>query len=172
MWDTLHAYAVGAGFTVRIGDCGPADGATDFTNNTITIADRGSPLSRALTLVHEIGHATLHADPATRRLGSEHRGRAEVEAESVAYLVAADYGLADALDWHFDYLAHWSTALAGPDSDENATRAAVRGTAGRVLAAARPLLSALTEANVGFPDELAHTRVPEPAPVVVAVVTQ
>ncbi|MGB7963025.1 MAG: zincin-like metallopeptidase domain-containing protein, partial [Propionicimonas sp.] len=124
MWDALADYANTAGFAVGFGDCGPADGVTDFASRSIRIAATGSPLSQALTLVHEIGHATLHADPAHRQHGAAHRGRAEVEAESVAYLVAADHGLTDALDWHFDYLAHWAAALTGPAADPDTTRAA------------------------------------------------
>lgn len=168
MWDALSDYANAAGFTVAFGDFGPADGVTDFASRSIRIAATGSPLSQALTLVHEIGHATLHADPDHRQHGAAHRGRAEVEAESVAYLVAADHGLTDALDWHFDYLAHWAAALTGPAADPDTTRAAIRDTAARVLAAARPLLAHLREANVGHPDTPTPTRAPDPAPLVVA----
>lgn len=173
MWDALVGYAHQAGFAVTDGDTGRADGVTDFAGQRIAIAARGSELSRTLTLAHEIGHMTLHADPVARPFGREHRGRAEVEAESVAYLVAADYGLADAFDWQFDYLSHWSAALTGAAADPDRTREAIRNTASRVLAAARPILTHLRELSVGHPD--AHTPAqaptPPPAPVVVATVT-
>jgi antirestriction protein ArdC len=155
---------------VSFGETGRADGTTDFATGQITIAERGSQLARTLTLAHEIGHMSLHADPDTRRHGRAHRGRAEVEAESVAYLVAADYGLAAAYDWHFDYLSHWSAALTGSTTDTDATREAIRATAGRVLAAARPVLTLLREHSVGHPERL--TPAPSPAPVVVATVTR
>ena len=61
--------------------------------------------------------------------------------------------------------------MTGPAADPDATRTAIRDTAGRVLAAARPLLTHLREANVGFPDPLTPGRDPQPAPVVVATVT-
>ena len=171
MWDALVEYAGQAGYAVGVGDCGPADGVTRFDQHRITIAEKGSEQSRALTLAHELGHMSLHADPGQRQHGTAHRGRVEVEAESLAYLVAADYGLAGAYDWHFDYLSHWAAALTGPGADPDATRTAIRDTAGRVLAAARPLLTHLREANVGFPDPLLPGRDPQPAPVVVATVT-
>ena len=79
--------------------------------------------------------------------------------------------LAGAYDWHFDYLSHWAAAMTGPSADPDATRTAIRDTAGRVLAAARPLLTHLRERSVGFPDPLIAGRDPQPAPVVVATVT-
>jgi len=171
MWDALTAYASAAGYSVAFGETGPADGLTNFATHRITIAERGSELSRTLTLAHEIGHMALHADPQTRQHGHAHRGRAEVEAESVAYLVAADYDLAEAFDWHFDYLSHWSAALTGSTADADSTRDAIRQTAGRVLSAARPVLTHLRERSVGHPEPLTPTPAPKPAPVVAATVT-
>ena len=171
MWDALVGYAQAAGFTVTQGDTGRADGLTNFTTGQITIAERGSPLARTLTLAHEVGHMSLHADPDSRAQGMAHRGRAEVEAESVAYLVAADYALTQTFDWHFDYLAHWSAALTGAPNDAEATREAIRHTAGRVLSAARPVLTHLREHSVGHPEPLTPAPAPHPAPVVVATVT-
>ncbi len=170
MWDALVGYASRAGYTVGFGETGNADGTTNVATRRITIAERGSQLSRTLTLAHEIGHMSLHADPDSRQHGRAHRGRAEVEAESVAYLVAADYGLTAAYDWHFDYLSHWSGALTGTNADAEATREAIRATASRVLAAARPVLTQLREHSVGHPEPLTPT--PRPAPVVVATVTR
>ena len=172
MWDALVAYATEASYAVAFGETGRADGTTNFSTRQITIAERGSELSRTLTLAHEIGHMSLHADPEARQHGQAHRGRAEVEAESVAYLVAADYRLAEAYDWHFDYLTHWSAALTGSTTDADATREAIRATASRVMAAARPILTHLRELSVGHPEPLAPTPAPKPAPVVIATVTR
>jgi hypothetical protein len=172
MWKALVAYATEAGYTVASGETDRADGTTNFSTRRITIAERGSELSRALTLAHEIGHMSLHADPEARQHGQAHRGRAEVEAESVAYLVAADYGLAEAYDWHFDYLSHWSAALTGSTTDADATREAIRATASRVMSAARPVLTHLRELSVGHPEPFAPTSAPKPAPVVIATVTR
>jgi antirestriction protein ArdC len=172
MWDALVAYANEAGYAVAFGETGQADGTTNFSTRQIAIAERGSELSRTLTLAHEIGHMSLHADPEARQHGQTHRGRAEVEAESVAYLVAADYGLAEAYDWHYDYLSHWSAALTGNTTDADATREAIRQTAGRVMAAARPVLTHLRELSVGHPDPLTPAPAPKPPPVVIATVTR
>lgn len=161
MWDALVDYAQGAGFPVSFGDCGPADGVTNFATRTITVADRGSDLARALTLAHEIGHMSLHGHPS---IGDMHRGRAEVQAESVAYLVAAEYELTQAADWHFDYIAQWAAKVGGADVDK-VVSAELLETATGVLSAARPLLEHLAEACVGHPDPMGRSFAP-PAPVV------
>lgn len=166
MWDAMVAYAHDAGFLVTRGDTGRADGVTNFDTHTITIAQRGSDLAQTLTLAHEIGHMSLHADPGTRDPAAEHRGRAEVQAESVAFLVASQYGLEAATEWHFDYLANWAAQV---DTDAGVVVAAeLRETAGGVLSAARPLLESLSEACVGHPDPLTASLAPSP-PVVVEV---
>jgi len=63
------------------------------------------------------------------------RGRLEVEAESVAYLVASAHGL-DTGAYTFAYVAGWASEVAGVDVDQ-----VVRGTANRVLAAAKVVLA-------------------------------
>lgn len=166
MWQALVDYATAAGFTVGVGDTGTADGVTNFATATITVAERGSELAQTLTLAHEIGHMALHGDPATRDPAGVHRGRAEVQAESVAYLVAHAYGLQEAAEWHFDYLAHWA-ARVGTDAGA-VVAAEARETAAGVLSAARPLLEHLAEACVGFPDPLREPAPPAPAVAVMA----
>ena len=72
--------------------------------------------------------------------GSEYatgcRGRAEVEAESVAYLVCHHHGLASD-DYSFAYVAGWT----GGDLDT------VRATAERVLATARRIIDRLDDSD-------------------------
>jgi hypothetical protein len=63
------------------------------------------------------------------------RGRLEVEAESVAYLVASAHGL-DTGAYSFPYVAGWACEVAGVELDQ-----VVRGTATRVLAAAKVVLT-------------------------------
>jgi len=154
MWDAMVGYAATAGYRVELGRTGAADGLTNFRTQTITISPGGSELSQTLTLAHEIGHMSLHAD----LLDNIHRGRAEVQAESVAYLVAAEYGLAQAADWHFDYLAHWAAQVGGDTGD--VVSAEVRDSASGVMTAARPLLEHLLDAGVGYPDAPAHAPAP------------
>jgi hypothetical protein len=75
----------------------------------------------------ELAHVWLH-DPAD---GTHHRGTAEVEAESVAYIVCHAAGL-DTGDYTLPYVAVWA------DGDV----ATVRATAERVLAAAKRAIEA------------------------------
>lgn len=60
------------------------------------------------TLIHEISHAKLHDwndDEGMDKLVD--RGTAEVQAESVAYVVAQHYGI-DTSEYSFGYIAGWS----------------------------------------------------------------
>ncbi len=99
----------------------------------------------------ELGHALLHdptgpattappgivvtaGDPVLTSAG-QCRGRLEVEAESIAYLVASAHGL-DAGAYTFPYVAGWASEVAGVEIDQ-----VVRGTANRVLAAAKVVLA-------------------------------
>ena len=154
MWDALVEYASAAGYRVGVGPTAPADGITNFRSHAITIDPGGSDLSRTLTLAHEIGHMSLHADLS----GAMPRGRAEVQAESVAYLVASEYGLTEAADWHFDYLANWAAQVGGEAGDVISEE--IRDSATGVMGAARPLLEHLLEAGVGYPDGMAHAPSP------------
>ncbi|HEP5273796.1 TPA: toprim domain-containing protein [Streptococcus pyogenes] len=58
------------------------------------------------TFIHEIAHSELHHsnNPQREQLT---RSNAELQAESVAYVVASYYGI-DTSDYSFDYLAGWS----------------------------------------------------------------
>jgi Zn-dependent peptidase ImmA (M78 family) len=50
-----------------------------------------SPLHKAKTLAHEIGHSLLHS--CTEYLGHSTRSEKELEAESVAFVVLDHFGL-------------------------------------------------------------------------------
>lgn len=106
----LTDYATHIGWTVtestdlRPGLMGTA--STDGTH-TITLAATQSGADKVATLIHELGHVILgHTDdPADYRA---HRGRAEVEAESFAYIVAAGLGL-DTATYSVAYITGWDT---------------------------------------------------------------
>jgi Glu-tRNA(Gln) amidotransferase subunit E-like FAD-binding protein len=55
-----------------------------------------------MTLIHELAHALLHSDELPRS-----KEVAEVEVESVAYIVCDAVGL-DTSDYSFAYVARWS----------------------------------------------------------------
>lgn len=135
LWDALAAQLAAAGFVLERGSCHGANGVTDFAARAVRVRADVAPAQAAKTLAHELAHVVLHD-------GTEYargcRGRAEVEAESVAYLVCSSAGL-DAGDYSFPYVASWS----GGDPD------AVRATAERAVCAARRILDALPAVAAG-----------------------
>jgi antirestriction protein ArdC len=83
LWEALSAQVEATGFTLERHDiAGTANGTTDFGSRLVTVDAGLSPAQAAKTLAHELAHVLLHT-------GTEYalgcRGRAEVEAESVAY---------------------------------------------------------------------------------------
>lgn len=110
LYDELARLAAQANFTLVRGDCHGANGYTDFTTRTIHVRDDVAPAQAVKTLAHELGHVRADhehrfLDPSTRTLPC--RGAAEVEAESIAYLVTSAAGL-DSTDYSVPYLAGWS----------------------------------------------------------------
>ncbi len=129
LWDRLAEQVAGAGFQLERGDCGGANGRTDFGARQVGVRADVEGAQAAKTLAHELGHVLLHGGA---EYGRGCRGRAEVEAESVAYLVCAGAGMAtDA--YSFPYVTMWS----GGEPE------VVRETAGRVVTAARAVLAGL-----------------------------
>ena len=76
----------------RNGDCAPE-------LRRIRVSDRLAPAHQVKTLAHELAHAILHEQ-------FEERGLAELEAESVAYIVSHELDL-DSSAYSFGYLATW-----------------------------------------------------------------
>jgi hypothetical protein len=91
------------GYVVE-GDCYGANGYTDHKRRAVRVRTDVSDAQAAKTLCHELTHVLLHPDEAEY---FRCRGRAEVEAESVAYLVCQLIGLATG-SYSWPYIAHWS----------------------------------------------------------------
>jgi len=128
LWDALEGQVLGHGYTVHRGDTGRANGWTDPTSRTVRVSSAVDDAQAVKTLIHELGHLEAgHVADLPTYLTC--RGRCEVEAESVAYVVAAAHGL-DASGYSFAYVAGW----AGGDL----TR--VRRAAETVTKAARTIL--------------------------------
>lgn len=108
-------------------DLAPANGVTDHRDHSVAIREDLPGAQKVKTLTHELAHVLLHA-PETLPQGLT-RPIAEVEAESVAYVVTAAHGL-DAEDYTVPYVAGW----AGGDRD------LIAATSTRVLACAREIL--------------------------------
>ncbi len=128
------------------------NGVTNFADRTIKIGDDLEPPQRLKTLLHEWAHVEL---------GHEHRrhiDRAvrEIEAESVAYLVAQTVGL-DAADYTIPYVAGWS----GGNLD------LIEATATTVLATTKTLIENL-EHRLDIelaPEILDYATATEPTPI-------
>lgn len=139
LWDALACEVVGRGFTLQRGDCGRANGLTSFATHTVTVRADVSPAQAVKTLAHELGHILLH-DPAVfpQQVTVDCRGLAEVEAESLAYLITTEHGL-DTSDYTFGYVTAWATGVDADDPGQ-----VVTATGQRVLGAVAPLLDRLT----------------------------
>ena len=109
-YDILFELSRSIGFTVvqhefdttTNGDCSHRD-------HRIRVERRNSPAQQVKTLAHEIAHALLHEQ-------FDSREHAELEAESVAYIVCQRIGF-DSCAYSFGYVATWAgggeQAIAG-----------------------------------------------------------
>jgi antirestriction protein ArdC len=102
IWDALTVQANSAGYKVVRTQRGNENGYCDFLNKKIAVRPDVSPAQAVKTLIHELGHALLHDEerPTSREA-------AEVEVESLAYVVCDAVGL-DTGDYSFAYVARWA----------------------------------------------------------------
>lgn len=128
LWDALVVQAKAAGFQVVREQRGSKNGFCDFSARRIGIRPDVNGLQAVKTLAHELAHALLHGDAA----GRPDREIAEVEVESVAFVVLDALGLASD-DYGFPYVARWASGKIE----------AVRDTASRVIECSRRILGAL-----------------------------
>lgn len=119
------------GWDVDRDDTGQAGGYTDPATHRIVIRNTDGGLEQLSTLVHEAAHALLHESTAEY---VQHRGRAEVEAESVAFVVMTALGV-DTSASSLPYVAGWC---------ETAEHDVLQATAATVLRTAHTLIEALT----------------------------
>ena len=105
-----------------------ANGRTDLAAMTVLVRADMDDAAMVKTLIHEAAHVMLHQSPPGRELT---RPLKEVEAESVAYVVASVHGMPTD-DYSFPYVAGW----AGNDPDK-----AIRETQARVNVAARAIIA-------------------------------
>lgn len=143
------------GFTIQ--DTDPGLGALACVDETWTIrvSPGLSPNMSASALLHEAAHAYLgHAAAGTNTMYRQHRGLAEVEAESAGHVAAHLLGL-DSSAWTVNYVAEW-----GHTKD-----IALEDTAARVLKTANGLYALITD---GTPPTRLEWKVDSPAPTEVA----
>ncbi|MCQ9164131.1 ArdC-like ssDNA-binding domain-containing protein [Arthrobacter sp. STN4] len=163
LWPSLVKFAQRKGFTVEesMSQYGMSSGYTDFANKKIQIGAWLGPEQRLAVLAHELGHVCLHGpdDQLGQLYGSglDHRGLAEVEAESVAYTVLRAHGI-DRSAESGSYLAGWADQVLAVEQASTAGSASEKGPTSR-LEIARTTLARVTSAcrsilEVTDPDNL------------------
>jgi len=135
LWDSLATIVEASGYTLRIGPSEHGEnGYTRPSDKVVQVTEGLSDAQSAKTLIHEVAHMLLHTDDkALTEDALLHRNVAEVEAESVAHIVAMVHGLATE-DYSVPYVAGWS----------NGKTEVIAATADRVLRTAKQVL-AITE---------------------------
>jgi hypothetical protein len=108
---------------------GGANGQTDWSEKLVLVRSDMDEAAIVKTLIHEAAHVLLHTSPPGMYLT---RPTKEVEAESVAYVVASAHRMATG-EYSFPYVASW----AGEDGGR-----AVQVTQVRVATAARRVIEA------------------------------
>lgn len=131
LWDALAVQVADAGYTLRFGPSQRGEnGYTEPGTKTVQITEGLSDAQACKTLAHELAHVLLHTDDTTLCADAiAHRNVAEIEAESVAHLVAAEHGLASD-GYSIPYVAGWS----------NGKSEQIAATADRVLKTSRAIL--------------------------------
>jgi DNA primase len=155
LWDVLAEQVHARGFALERGPClgGVANGLTNYLTRTVTVRADVDDAQAVKTLAHELAHVLLHDPTAAAAAGDPGapgaavdsaghcRGRVEVEAESVAYLVTASHGL-DSGAYTFPYVAGWAGSV-----DAVTPETVVRSTGQRVLTAAHAILTATEQVH-------------------------
>lgn len=122
LWESLTGVARNARYNIVVSEmqAGLADGYTDHGRRLISVGSWLDAEDRVATLAHELAHASLHVpgDAIGALYGSsaEHRGLAEIEAESVAYVVLRAHGI-DRGEQSAAYLAGWADAVLEAEAD-------------------------------------------------------
>ena len=126
-YEQLISVANSLGFNVEDHTfTGSTNGDCSFELHRIRVEVTNTPAQRVKTLAHELAHAMLHADETNRSL-------AELEAESVAYIVCQVLGI-DSSDYSFGYVTSW----AGGGEQAIAT---IKASCERIQSASHRLLS-------------------------------
>jgi hypothetical protein len=147
LWEGLASIVDADGFALSLvadaASISGANGQTDFSRRRVAVRGDMDAAARTKTLAHELAHVRLHG-PDHEALA--HRGIGEVEAESVALMIAAAHRM-DTRDYTVPYVAGWASTV--PDSDAVAV---VQQTGERVRRTAVAMLDALPTEQVGAGD--------------------
>ncbi len=140
VYGRLVAVAQSIGYTVEDAEFTDfRNGHCMFRERRIRVRSENAPAQRVKTLAHELAHALLHKHSVDRAL-------AELEAESVAFVVCGNVGI-ESDDYSFGYVATWA---GGGDE----AIAAVKASGGRIQHAADQILSRLEAASAASQKEV------------------
>ena len=116
LWEGLASQVESLGYEVlRMPDSDAirgANGMTDYETRQVLVRTDMDPAAQVKTLAHELGHVRLHGPD--QKDARQHRGIGEVEAESVALMIAAAHGM-DTSDYTIPYVAGWAANVDGTD---------------------------------------------------------
>lgn len=144
LWDALGWLARRHGFTIGRSSPDGAESSTDWAKRRIVVRSDIHLAEANLLLLHELAHVLLH-DNTQHPSTAGCRGTAKIEANSVAFVVAARLGI-DTAGYTWPFTSSWA------GSDRRARpEAAVLATASRVAAAARTIINHLDVALFGRP---------------------
>jgi hypothetical protein len=115
---------------------GGANGQTDWGQRIVLVRSDMDEAAMVKTLIHEAAHVLLHTDPPGIYLP---RPLKEVEAESVAYVVASAHGMTTG-DYSFPYVASWAGEAGAK---------AVQATQLRVAKTARQIIESSSAPHTG-----------------------
>jgi DNA primase len=98
LWDALCWLARREGFTVEHEQGAPADGVTFWTAHRIRVLPGLAPGTAAWALAHQLGHVIMHGaaahQPGATTSGDACTGTGKAEADAVAFITCARYGIA------------------------------------------------------------------------------
>lgn len=110
-----------SGFTVSYEDTGLKGGWTNFGTKQVVIDKNADETTQVSTLAHEFGHIAAGHDTQTAEYHTDeggHRGRMEVEAESIAYALCRSNGMSSELSNNSSqYIKSWAHS-DNTDSEE------------------------------------------------------
>lgn len=131
LFNRLRTYSESRNVEVRVEAVpGSANGYYDCVGKFVVVDEANSPAQQTKTLAHEIAHSLLHSDLSRDEQSRDDR---ELEAESVAFVVCAHFGL-DSSDYSFGYVASWK----GDKAKEG-----LKKSAKRIADAAKKIINAL-----------------------------
>lgn len=116
------------GYSYSLGELRGPNGVTKPGTKEVIVDTHLDGAQVIKTTIHELAHVLMHADTAEVAC----RGRVEVEAESVAYVVCGVSGM-DTTNYSVQYVARWAEGTADPERTLLTTAERILGVARKIL---------------------------------------